>query len=72
VLLQDEVRHAAAAQLLTHRQPGLACADNEDLNLLARHPNLRSYGQSALVSLNALLRLSNPPWVTIILSNRCF
>ena len=36
--LEHEVRHAAAAQVLAHRQPGLARADDEDLDLLARHP----------------------------------
>ena len=46
--LQDEVRHAAGAQVLAHRQAGLASADDEDLNLLARHTNLHSERQTRL------------------------
>jgi hypothetical protein len=35
--LHDEVRHAVAVQVLAHRHPGLARADDEDFDLLARH-----------------------------------
>ena len=33
VPLQDEVRHAALAQVLAHRHAGLTSADDEDLDL---------------------------------------
>ncbi|GES18637.1 hypothetical protein Aple_015320 [Acrocarpospora pleiomorpha] len=34
--LQDEVRHTAVGQMLTHRQAGLAPTDDEDLDCLTQ------------------------------------
>ena len=40
VALHDEVRHALQTEMLAHRDTGLTRADDENLDLLARHPNL--------------------------------
>ena len=51
VPLQDEVRHAAVAQVLAHRQAGLASTDDEYVDLVARHHNLLLRGSPVLTAL---------------------
>ena len=42
------MRHAACAQMLAHRQPGLAAADNQRVNLFDWHLGIPSYGAMEL------------------------
>ncbi|GAA0982949.1 hypothetical protein GCM10009555_053670 [Acrocarpospora macrocephala] len=42
--LHDEVRHTAVGQMLTHRQAGLAPADDEDFDCLPQIPTSTSHG----------------------------
>ena len=46
VALQNEVRHAEQAEMLAHRDAGLTAADDENLDLLARHLNLQCFSQT--------------------------
>ncbi|GLY08135.1 hypothetical protein Acsp01_85140 [Actinoplanes sp. NBRC 101535] len=39
---QDQVTHPGGAQVLAHRQAGLATPDDENLNLFGRHAYLHS------------------------------
>ncbi len=45
--LQDDMRDPVSTQVLAHRDPGLARADDEDLDLLVSHPSLHSDSHSA-------------------------
>ena len=51
--LEHEVRHAALAQMLAHRDPGLAGADDEDLDLFSGHHN--SHSRTATRSVRCML-----------------
>ena len=40
VTLHNQVWHTLQAEMFAHRDTGLACADDENLDLLVRHHNL--------------------------------